>query len=274
MDYEKLKEVIAKQIKENGRGEITGPVLQAVLMAMVDSLGEVYPQTYTAEQKAQARANIDALANYDGEITKEKLSTEVQAILNDVANKQNITDESLATIAKTIVGAINEVYKGGLEDASIATDKIADTAVTEDKLAQSIQDTLNKVGTNVKIINEDIDLNNIKEDGLYLLSAGYKYTNYPLSDGASGSGVFLNDAAFLIVSRRFTETQISQVVLSVSNAIKLPFARNRGYNGSKWADWTDDIMYKIYRDAVINSVKQQDLLELSDTEINNIWDNN
>ena len=134
MDYEKLKEVIAKKIKENGREEITGPVLQMVLMAMVDSLGEVYPQIYTEEQKAQARANIDALSDYDGAITKEKLSAEVQAILNDVANKQNITDESLATIAKTIVGAINEVYKGGLEDASIATSKIEDGAVTEPKL--------------------------------------------------------------------------------------------------------------------------------------------
>lgn len=137
MDYEKLKEVIAKQIKENGRGEITGPVLQAVLMAMVDSLGEVYPQTYTDEQKAQARANIDALSNYDGEITKEKLSAEVQAILDDVANKQNITDENLATIAKTIVGAINEVYKGGLEDGSIATSKIEDGAVTTGKIADN-----------------------------------------------------------------------------------------------------------------------------------------
>lgn len=135
MDYEKLKEVIAKQIKENGRREITGPVLQAVLMAMVDSLGEVYPQTYTDEQKAQARANIDALSDYDGEITKEKLSIEVQAILNDVANKQDITDASLATIAKTIVGAINEVYKGGLKDASIATSKIEDGAITDAKIA-------------------------------------------------------------------------------------------------------------------------------------------
>ena len=134
MDYEKLKEVIAKQIKENGKGEITGPVLQMVLMAMVNSLGEVYPQTYTDEEKAQARANIDALSNHNGEITKEKLSLEVQAILNDVANKQNISDATLATIAKTIVGAINEVYKGGLEDASIATSKIEDGAITEPKL--------------------------------------------------------------------------------------------------------------------------------------------
>lgn len=152
MDYEKLKEVIAKQIKENGRGEITGPALQMILMAMVDSLGEVYPQTYTDEQKAQARANIDALSDYDGEVTKEKLSAEVQAILDDVANKQNISDENLATIAKTIVGAINEVYKGGLEDASIATnkiennavttDKIADKAITRDKIADDVQNSI------------------------------------------------------------------------------------------------------------------------------------
>ena len=159
MDYEKLKEVIAKQIKENGRGEITGPVLQAVLMAMVDSLGEVYPQTYTDEQKAQARANIDALSNYDGEITKEKLSAEVQAILNDVANKQNITDESLATIAKTIVGAINEVYKGGVEDASIATSKIEDGAVTEPKLDTALQA---KVNNNVKTVEQTLTDDEVK----------------------------------------------------------------------------------------------------------------
>lgn len=84
MDYEKLKEVIAKVIKENGQGEITGPALQMVLMTMVDSLGEVYPQTYTSKQKAQARANIDALANYDGEITKEKLAQSIQDTLNKV----------------------------------------------------------------------------------------------------------------------------------------------------------------------------------------------
>ena len=149
MDYEKLKEVIAKQIKENGQREITGPVLQAVLMAMVDSLGEVYPHTYTDEEKAQARANIDALSNHNGEITKEKLSLEVQAILNDVANKQNISDATLATIAKTIVGAINEVYKGGLEDASIATSKIKDGAVTDAKIA-------NGAVTTPKIANDAV----------------------------------------------------------------------------------------------------------------------
>lgn len=169
MDYEKLKEVIAKKIKENGRREITGPILQAVLMAMVDSLGEVYPQTYTDEQKAQARANIDALSNYDGEITKEKLSVEVQAILNDVANKQNITDESLATIAKTIVGAINELFNGGVKDASIATSKIGGGAVTEPKLADGVvtEDKLASSSvTNAKIANASVSEEKIADNSI------------------------------------------------------------------------------------------------------------
>ena len=159
MDYEKLKEVIAKQIKENGKREITGPVLQAVLMAMVDSLGEVYPHTYTDEEKAQARVNIDALSNHNGEITKEKLSLEVQAILNDVANKQNISDATLATIAKTIVGAINEVYKGGLEDASIATSKIKDGAVTDAKIA-------NGAVTTPKIANDAVTTEKVNDGAI------------------------------------------------------------------------------------------------------------
>ena len=125
---------IKSKINDNHKQAITGGILQGVLVDMVKSLCEVYPQTYTDEEKAQARANIDALSNHNGEIAKEKLSLEVQAILNDVANKQNISDATLATIAKTIVGAINEVYKGGLEDASIATSKIEDGAITEPKL--------------------------------------------------------------------------------------------------------------------------------------------
>lgn len=273
MDYEKLKEVIAKQIKDNGRGEITGPVLQAVLMAMVDSLGEVYPQTYTDEQKTQARANIDALSDYDGEITKEKLSVEVQAILDDVSNKQNITDENLATIAKTIVGAINELFNGGVKNNSITTEKLKDQAVEYAKLSASIRSTLDMVGTNVKIINEDADLNTLTEDGLYLLSAGHSYTNYPNSDGASSGVMYPNAASLLIVSYGHTETTLTQLLVSVSNSYFFPMIRCRSNYGNGWANWNNDLMYPLY-DEAHNSVKKQDLLSLTDTEVNNIWDNN
>ena len=140
---------IKSNINDNHKQAVTGGILQGVLVDMVKSLCEVYPQTYTDEEKAQARANIDALSNHNGEITKEKLSIEVQAILNDVANKQNISDATLATIAKTIVGAINEVYKGGLEDASIATSKIKDGAITDAKIA-------NGAVTTQKIANDAV----------------------------------------------------------------------------------------------------------------------
>ena len=150
---------IKSKINDNHKQDITGGNLQGVLVDMVKSLCEVYPQTYTDEEKAQARANIDALSNHNGEITKEKLSIEVQAILNDVANKQNITDESLATIAKTIVGAINELFNGGVKDKSIATSKIEDGAITEDKLAsQSV--------TNAKIANASVSEEKITDSSV------------------------------------------------------------------------------------------------------------
>ena len=150
---------IKSKINDNHKQAVTGGILQGVLVDMVKSLCEVYPQTYTDEEKAQARANIDALSNYDGEIAKEKLSLEVQAILNDVANKQNISDATLATIAKTIVGAINEVYKGGLEDASIATSKIKDGAVTDAKIA-------NGAVTTPKIANDAVTTEKVNDGAI------------------------------------------------------------------------------------------------------------
>ena len=40
MDYNVLKSAIASVIKQNGNKEITGNILQSVLLTMVDSLGE------------------------------------------------------------------------------------------------------------------------------------------------------------------------------------------------------------------------------------------
>lgn len=192
MDYEKLKEVIAKQIKENGRQEITGPVLQAILMAMVDSLGEVYPQTYTEEQKAQARANIDALSNYDGEITKAKL-------------------------------------------------------------AQSIQDTLNKVGMNIKVLPDGTDLlsqQEIRETGLYLTISDGTYKNFPpFTDKSS--------PVLLIVTNNGTH----RYAFGQKN---FWLAFNFSY-GSSWYGYDMENVLK-NKVSVVNS--------LTDTEVNNIWDNN
>lgn len=257
MDYEKLKEVIAKQIKENGRREITGPVLQAVLMAMVDSLGEVYPQTYTDEQKAQARVNIDALSDYDGAITKEKLSAEVQAILNDVANKQNISDATLATIAKTIVGAINELFNGGVKDKSIEIGK----------LAQAIQDTLKMVGTNVKEVKSGEDLFSL-EDGIYSLN-GSTYTNYPI-----GIPFDVSSVCILVVTHSNQRATLYGVDGSHSSPT-LPLVAIGDLTNKRW---TGGSFYSFFASDYEVGHKLDQKLDntssLTDTEVNNIWDNN
>lgn len=101
MDYQALKDLITSVLKKNGRGEITADNLREVVLAMVDSLGEAYPQNYTEEQKAQARANIDALSNHNGVVTEDKLSAEVQEILND-----SIKTDDLYALSETEINNI------------------------------------------------------------------------------------------------------------------------------------------------------------------------
>ena len=241
MDYEKLKEVIAKQIKENGQREITGPVLQAVLMAMVDSLGEVYPHTYTDEEKAQARANIDALSNHNGEITKEKLSLEVQAILNDVANKQNISDATLATIANTIVGAINEVYKGGLEDASIATSKIKDGAVTDAKIANGAVTTpkiANDAVTTEKVNDGAITEPKLDTDLVNIITSAVQPAELA-SAIASALASYVAKADIVDTTGSATDKVMSQKAVTDNLALKSN---------------TDDVYTKAQADAITNAL--------------------
>lgn len=221
MDYEKLKEVIAKKIKENGRGEITGPILQAVLMAMVDSLGEVYPQTYTDEQKAQARANIDALSNYDGAITKEKLSAEVQAILADVPKKQNITDATLATNAKTIVGAINELFN-----------KVANLGPYTDN-------------------NKDLISPNLPKGLWYMENLG-GFTNVPSAFDINGP----------------------VILISTDNRIALFGCEKGSYGFSQYAWRERQNSYWLAGNWKYEDVFVKNRNSLTDTEIDNIWDNN
>ena len=88
-----------------------------------------------------------------GSITKDMIDASV------LDAKQNITDESLATIAKTIVGAINEVYNGGLKDASITTSNIEDGAITEPKLDTALTA---KVNNNVKTVEQTLSDDEVK----------------------------------------------------------------------------------------------------------------
>lgn len=66
MDYQLLKSAIAEVIKANGNNEITGALLQSVLLTMVDTLGEGYRFAGVASQ-AVVPQNSDALLFYVAE---------------------------------------------------------------------------------------------------------------------------------------------------------------------------------------------------------------
>ena len=93
-----------------------------------------------------------------GSITQDMIDAPV------IDAKQNITDESLATTSKEVVGAINELFNGGVKDKSIGVGK----------LAQAVQDTLKMVGTNVKEISYKSmgdkipNIDDITETGIYI----------------------------------------------------------------------------------------------------------
>ena len=181
--------------------------------------------------------NPDAIQ--DGSITQEMIDA---SVLNA---KQNITDDSLTTTTKTIVGAINELFNGGVKDKSIEVGK----------LAQAVQDTLGKVGMSVKKIEEDTDLNSIIEEGMYILTTGHTYNNFPVSDGISEaySTMYLNVPALLIVSPfRQGEKEIQQVIITTSYSRYLPLIRRRlqsSQSSTSWTSWSDDSIGQLYINA-------------------------
>ena len=232
---------IKSKINDNHKQAITGGILQGVLVDMVKSLCEVYPQTYTDEEKAQARANIDALSNHNGEITKEKLSLEVQAILNDVANKQNISDATLATIAKTIVGAINEVYKGGLEDASIATSKIKDGAVTDAKIANGAVTTpkiANDAVTTEKVYDGAITEPKLDTDLVNIITSAVQPAGLA-SAIATALASYVAKADIVDTTGSATDKVMSQKAVTDNLALKSN---------------TDDVYTKAQADAITNAL--------------------
>lgn len=95
----------------------------------------------------------------------------LQAAVATLQNtKQNVTDATLSTQTKSVAGAINELFGGGVKDKSIDASK----------LAQSIQDTLGRVGMNLKVLPKGTDLTSTTlEDGVWLVTDPNSYAFPP-----------------------------------------------------------------------------------------------
>lgn len=140
----------------------------------------------------------------------------LQAAIDIIQNtKQDRTDQTLATQARSVAGAINEIFCGGVMDKSIEAIK----------LAQAVQDTLGMVGTNVKVLPKGISLTSDKlEDGIWIVLPTNNNPNPP-------SWLFGYHVSLLVVSK----PNGSVMILGVDGSEKrLPAFAVRRYYSTSW----------------------------------------
>lgn len=195
----------------------------------------------------------------DGSITKDMIDVSV------LDTKQNITDESLATTSKEVVGAINELFNGGVKDKSIEAGK----------LAQAVQDTLKMVGTNVKEIsyksmgNQIPNIDDITETGIYILPNGEKYNGSTYSN--LPVDLRYSNVKLLIVSPTSQSGGPQrQTLIAINNSSLVGICTREAY------DSTGFVNLPFYYTSIQSAIegKLDNTSSLTDTEVNNIWDNN
>ncbi len=154
---------------------------------------------------------FDDVKVWSGEDIK-SLQAAVEALQD---TKQNITEETLSTQTKSIAGAINEIFGGGVKDKSI----------NASKLAQAVQDTLGMVGTNVKVLPAKTSLTSqTLEDGIWIVLPNGNNHNPP-------SWLYGYHIALLVVSK----SNDSVMILGVDGSKeRLPAFAVRRYYSTNW----------------------------------------
>lgn len=140
----------------------------------------------------------------------------LQAAIGTLQNtKQDRTDMTISTQAKSVAGAINEIFGGGVKDKSIDANK----------LAQAVQDTLGMVGTNVKILPAGVSLtSHTLEDGIWIVLPTGNNPNPP-------SWLYGYHIALLVVS----QPNESVMILGVDGGSdRLPAFAVRRYHSTGW----------------------------------------
>ena len=194
-----------------------------------------------------------------GSITQDMIDAPV------IDAKQNVTDESLATTSKEVVGAINELFNGGVKDKSIEIGK----------LAQTVQDTLKMVGTNVKEIsyksmgNKIPNIDDITETGIYILPNGEKYNGSTYS--ALPVDLRYSNVKLLIVSPTSQSGgDQRQTLIAINNSSLVGICTREARTSTGFVHLP--FSYTSIQSAIEG--KLDNTCTITDTEVNNIWDNN
>lgn len=159
MNYGELKRNIADVVKPNGNQEITGQIMQDALFALVENLGEGWQFGGAVHPSDEPSLGADVRAFY---LAVEKGTyadfggvevTELTAIMYDEGWRVVPLGVAFGKDTEAEIGALADRVKALEADGSVTTDKIADEAVTEAKLSDSLKAA---VGDNVKTVAQTL----------------------------------------------------------------------------------------------------------------------
>ena len=161
-----------------------------------------------------------------------------------------------------------------IQNGSITQEMIASGQVTLEKLTKAVQDTLGKVGTNVKEISYKSmgdkipNIDDITETGIYILPNGEKY------NGSTYSNLpvdlrYSNVKLLIVGSTSQSGGYQRQTLIAINNSSLVGIC-------TREANMTGFVSVPFYHTSIQSAIegKLDSTSTLADTEINNIWDNN
>lgn len=178
-----------------------------VVTSIIDYKGDIHKGDVTVDKNFIDLSNVDNTADID-----KPISTATQGALD---LKQNITDNSLETEAKTIVGAINEINtsNSGKQDSSISIDGIT---------ADTVEGALTELDTDISALQN-------KTQNITTVSSGStQFTGTVQADTFSGttiSGQTLTAGNQLTVNGSVTGSAIQTTLSASSTDQQLPSAK-------------------------------------------------
>ena len=161
-----------------------------------------------------------------------------------------------------------------IQNGSITQEMIASGQVTLEKLTKAVQDTLGKVGTNVKEIsyeslgNKIPNMDDITETGIYILPNGEKYNGSTYSN--LPVDLRYSNVKLLIVSPTSQSGGPQrQTLIAINNSSLVGIC-------TREANMTGFVSVPFYHTSIQSAIegKLDSTSTLADTEVNNIWDNN
>lgn len=217
MDFSAIKTLIRQNIKTNENEEITGAVLQNVLLGIIDTLGEAGINTILPAVDDKLEDALEGIT--DGVVASDSNLNNYKKtglyLLHDGITYTNMPQD--VTIGFLRVSTYN--------DASFVVQEIYDFSghkLFERKFDGSAWDSWGKISNIEGIIGEEHDLNNYKKDGLFLLVDSINYQHKPF-------GML---AGYL----RVTEFETGRVLHELYDYTTHNLYK-RMYDSSAWTSW-------------------------------------